>query len=97
MKWTWMIGGLVSGLLMQPAWSSAASPYDDYYDSYGSYEQPENAPPMPVDNDSYYSAPGTYVTDNDVYYTPPDSPGGTYSAQTNPCNTIGDMPSCGAN
>lgn len=79
----------------------AASPYDDYYDS---YQQPENGAATaaaPIDNDAYYSAPGQYPTDNDAYYSAPGSYSSGYATQQQAsggsnCNTIGDMPSCGS-
>jgi|GEM_PF-5880266 len=80
----------------------AASPYDDYYDS---YQQPENGAATaaaPIDNDAYYSAPGgQYPTDNDAYYSAPGSYSSGYATQEQAsggsnCNTIGDMPSCGS-
>lgn len=88
---------IFSAMLSMAVTAHAASPYDDYYDS---YQQPDADPTQSVpvtDNDSYYTAPGQYPTDNDAYYSAP----GTYAYPQAPsssnCNTIGDVPSCGAN
>lgn len=74
----------------------AASPYDDYYDSYPAAANGQQ-PAYPADNDAYYTPPGSY-TDNDAYYV---APGSYYQYETpqpqsqGGCNTIGESPSCG--
>lgn len=99
MRWHRIIPSLVMSVLALSAAGPlyAASPYDDYYNS---YQQSDSQPAVaaPIDNDAYYSAPGQYPVDNDAYYSAP----GTYSSgyatqgQSSNCNTIGDMPSCGS-
>lgn len=87
-------------LLLITAAAQAASPYDAYYNTYHQTEDDGNAPAShPVDNDNYYTPPS--MTDNDAYYSAP----GSYQHYYPPtqqrgggdCNTIGEMPSCGAN
>ena len=83
----WGVGGCIA-LAALPA-LAASSPYDDYY------KRQEAAgaavPSAPVDNDSYYTAPGQY---NRQYYSVPGQVTPPAKSKSSGCNTISDSPEC---